>query len=163
MDLHPDTVSTLEMGRTFEELVRKFNEAANEEAGDHFTPREVIRLMVDLIFLPDNDTLRKKGAVRTLFDPAAGTGGMLSEAAKYMRELNPDARLIIFGQDYNPEAYAICGSDMLIKGEDIANIQLGDSLGDGKTADAFPRPEVRLHARQSPFRREVGIGRGHCP
>jgi len=82
VDLHPNVVSNLEMGRSFEELVRKFNEAANEEAGDHFTPREVIRLMVDLIFLPDNDLLRKKGAVRTLFDPAAGTGGMLSEAAK---------------------------------------------------------------------------------
>ena len=78
VDLHPNVVSNLEMGRSFEELVRKFNEAANEEAGDHFTPREVIRLMVDLIFLPDNDLLRRKGAVRTLFDPAAGTGGMLS-------------------------------------------------------------------------------------
>jgi len=84
IDLHPNAVSNLEMGRTFEELVRKFNEAANEEAGDHFTPREVIRLMVDLLFLPDNDILRKKGAVRTLFDPAAGTGGMLPEAAKYL-------------------------------------------------------------------------------
>ncbi len=138
VDLHPNVASNLEMGRSFEELVRKFNEAANEEAGDHFTPREVIRLMVDLIFLPDNDLLRKKGAVRTLFDPAAGTGGMLSEAAKYLRELNPDATLVISGQDYNAEAYAICGSDMLIKGEEIDKIQYGDSLGDGKTFDAFP-------------------------
>jgi type I restriction enzyme M protein len=110
-----------------------------------------IRLMVDLIFLPDNDTLRKKGAVRTLFDPAAGTGGMLSEAAKYMRELNPDAKLVIFGQDYNPEAYAICGSDMLIKGEDIDNIQLGDSLGDGKTADAFPGQKFDYMLANPPF------------
>ncbi|MGI8741663.1 MAG: type I restriction-modification system subunit M [Bryobacteraceae bacterium] len=149
--LHPNIVSNLEMGRTFEELVRKFNEAANEEAGDHFTPREVIRLMVDLLFLPDNDILRKKGAVRTLFDPAAGTGGMLSEAAKYMRELNPDAKLVIFGQDYNAEAYAICGSDMLIKGEEIDKIQLGDSLGDGKTFDAFPAKKFDYMLANPPF------------
>ncbi len=139
------------MGRSFEELVRKFNEAANEEAGDHFTPREVIRLMVDLIFLPDNDLLRKKGAVRTLYDPAAGTGGMLSEAAKYLRELNPDAKLVIFGQDYNAEAYAICGSDMLIKGEEIDNIQPGDSLGDGKTFDAFPGKKFDYMLANPPF------------
>jgi type I restriction enzyme M protein len=139
------------MGRSFEELVRKFNEAANEEAGDHFTPREVIRLMVDLIFLPDNDLLRRKGAVRTLFDPAAGTGGMLSEAAKYLRELNPDAKLVIFGQDYNAEAYAICGSDMLIKGEEIDNIQFGDSLGDGKTFDAFPGKKFDYMLANPPF------------
>jgi type I restriction enzyme M protein len=151
IDLHPNTVSNLEMGRTFEELVRKFNEAANEEAGDHFTPREVIRLMVDLLFLPDNDILRRKGAVRTLFDPAAGTGGMLSEAAKYMRELNPDAKLVIFGQDYNAEAYAICGSDMLIKGEEIDNIQFGDSLGDGKTSDAFPGKKFDYMLANPPF------------
>ena len=151
VDLHPDTVSNLEMGRGFEELVRKFNEAANEEAGDHFTPREVIRLMVDLIFLPDNDLLRQKGAVRTLFDPAAGTGGMLSEAAKYMRELNPDAKLVLFGQDYNSEAYAICGSDMLIKGEEIDNIQPGDSLGDGKTFDAFPTKKFDYMLANPPF------------
>jgi len=94
--------------------------------------------MLDLLFLPDNDILRKKIAVRTLFDPAAGTGGMLSEAAKYMRELNPDATLVLFGQDFNPEAYAICGSEMFIKGEEIEKIQFGDSLGDGRTSDAFP-------------------------
>ena len=151
VDLHPNVVSNLEMGRSFEELVRKFNEAANEEAGDHFTPREVIRLMVDLIFLPDNDLLRRKGAVRTLYDPAAGTGGMLSEAAKYLRELNPDAKLVIFGQDYNAEAYAICGSDMLIKGEEIDNIQSGDSLGDGKTFDAFPDKKFDYMLANPPF------------
>ena len=151
VDLHPNVVSNLEMGRSFEELVRKFNEAANEEAGDHFTPREVIRLMVDLIFLPDNDLLRKKGAVRTLYDPAAGTGGMLSEAAKYLRELNPDATLVISGQDYNAEAYAICGSDMLIKGEEIDKIQYGDSLGDGKTFDAFPDKKFDYMLANPPF------------
>jgi type I restriction enzyme M protein len=106
---------------------------------------------VDLIFLPDNDLLRKKGAVRTLFDPAAGTGGMLSEAAKYLRELNPDAKLVIFGQDYNAEAYAICGSDMLIKGEEIDKIQYGDSLGDGKTSDAFPGKKFDYMLANPPF------------
>jgi type I restriction enzyme M protein len=151
VDLHPDKVSNLEMGRTFEELVRKFNEAANEEAGDHFTPREVIRLMVDLLFLPDDDILSKKGVVRTVFDPAAGTGGMLSESANYMREMHPDAKLILFGQDYNAEAFAICGSDMLIKGEDIENIQFGDSLGDGKTFDAFPDKKFDYMLANPPF------------
>jgi type I restriction enzyme M protein len=151
VDLHPNVVSNLDMGRSFEELVRKFNEAANEDAGDHFTPREVIRLMVDLIFEPDNNLLRQKCAVRTLFDPAAGTGGMLSEAAKYMRELNPEAKLVLFGQDFDPEGYAICGSDMLIKGEEIDNIRLGDSLGDGKTFDAFPGKKFDYMLANPPF------------
>lgn len=151
VDLHPNVVSNLDMGRSFEELVRKFNEAANEDAGDHFTPREVIRLMVDLIFEPDNNLLRQKGAVRTLFDPAAGTGGMLSEAAKYLRELNPEAKLVLFGQDFDPEGYAICGSDMLIKGEEIDNIRLGDSLGDGKTFDAFPGKKFDYMLANPPF------------
>ncbi|HEU0141664.1 MAG: SAM-dependent DNA methyltransferase [Bryobacterales bacterium] len=151
VDLHPDRVSNLEMGRTFEELVRKFNEAANEEAGDHFTPREVIRLMVDLLFGPDDDALTRKNVVKTLFDPAAGTGGMLSEASKYIRELNPDATLVLFGQDYNPEAYAICGSDMLMKGEDIDHIAFGDSLGDGRTSDAFPDTKFDYMLANPPF------------
>ena len=92
IDLHPDKVSNIEMGYVFEELIRRFNEASNEEAGDHFTPREVIRLMVNLIFAPDNDVLTTKGIVKTLYDPAAGTGGMLSVSENYLRELNPDAR-----------------------------------------------------------------------
>ena len=128
IDLHPDRVSNIEMGYIFEELIRKFNEASNEEAGDHFTPREVIRLMVDLIFMPDDDVLRTPGIVKTLFDPACGTGGMLSVAEEYVRELNPDARLEVFGQDFNPQAYAICGSDMLIKGHNIDHIAFGDSF-----------------------------------
>ena len=107
------------MGYIFEELIRRFNEASNEEAGDHFTPREVIRLMVNLIFMPDSDVLTTRGIVKTLYDPACGTGGMLSVAEDYVRELNPDARLEVFGQDYNAQAYAICGSDMMIKGQDI--------------------------------------------
>ena len=130
IDLHPDKVTNLEMGYIFEELIRKFNEASNEEAGDHFTPREVIRLMVNLIFLPDSDILIKKGIVRTLCDPTCGTGGMLSVSEEYLRELNPDANLEVFGQDYNDQAYAICGSDMLIKGENIDNIHFGNSFTD---------------------------------
>jgi len=128
IDLHPDRVSNIEMGYIFEELIRKFNEASNEEAGDHFTPREVIRLMVNLLFLPDNDVLTTKGIVKTLFDPACGTGGMLSIAEEYVRELNPDATVEVFGQDFNPQAYAICGSDMMIKGQDIDHIAFGDSF-----------------------------------
>jgi len=106
IDLHPDKVSNIEMGYIFEELIRRFNEASNEEAGDHFTPREVIRLMVNLIFAPDNDTLTTKSIVKTLYDPAAGTGGMLSVSEEYLRELNPDATLEVFAQDYNPHSYA---------------------------------------------------------
>ncbi len=128
IDLHPDKVSNIEMGYIFEELIRRFNEASNEEAGDHFTPREVIRLMVNLIFAPDNDTLTTRGIVKTLYDPAAGTGGMLSVSEEYLRELNPDAILEVFAQDYNPQSYAICGSDMMIKGESLDNIRFGDSF-----------------------------------
>lgn len=139
IDLHPDIVSNLEMGYIFEELIRKFNEASNEEAGDHFTPREVIRLMVNLIFDPDDETLTKPGIVRTMYDPAAGTGGMLSVSEEYLRELNESARLIVFGQDYNDQAYAVCGSDMMIKGQEMDNIAFGDSFTDdhhpGKTFD----------------------------
>jgi type I restriction enzyme M protein len=139
IDLHPDTVPNIEMGYIFEELIRKFSELSNEEAGDHFTPREVIRLMVDLIFLPDNDVLRTKGIIKTLYDLACGTGGMLSVSEDYLRELNPDARLEVFGQDYNAQVYAICGSDMMIKGQNMDNIYLGDSFTDdhfkGKTFD----------------------------
>lgn len=130
IDLHPETVSNIEMGYIFEELIRRFNEASNEEAGDHFTPREVIRLMVNLIFAPDSGILTTRGIVKTLFDPACGTGGMLSVSEEYVRELNPDANLQVFGQDYNDQAYAICGSDMMIKGQNIENIQFGDSFTD---------------------------------
>lgn len=130
IDLHPDTVPNIEMGYIFEELIRRFNEASNEEAGDHFTPREVIRLMVDLIFMFDEDVLTTKGIVKTVYDPAAGTGGMLSVAEDYVRDLNPDAQLEVFGQDFNPQSYAICGSDMLIKGKNIDHIAFGDVFTD---------------------------------
>ena len=128
VDLHPDIVPNYEMGQIFEELIRRFNEASNEEAGDHFTPREVIRLMVDLIFDPDDKVLTTPGIIKTLYDPACGTGGMLSVAEEYLNELNPGSRLQVFGQDYNDQAYAICGSDMMIKGHSMENIRFGNSF-----------------------------------
>jgi type I restriction enzyme M protein len=134
IDLHPDRVSNLEMGYIFEELIRRFNEASNEEAGDHFTPREVIRLMVNLLFNPDGDILTRKGIIKTEYDPSCGTGGMLSVSEEYVRELNPGARLEVFGQDYNAQAYAICGSDMMIRGQNIDHIQFGNSFTEDKFA-----------------------------
>lgn len=147
IDLHPDRVSNIEMGYVFEELIRRFNEAANETAGDHFTPREVIRLMVNLLFEPDSDILTKKGIVKTLLDPACGTGGMLSVADEYLRELNPDARLEAFGQDHNHESYAVCGSDMLIKGQNIEHIVFGSSF----TKDGFSRERFDYMLANPPF------------
>ncbi len=147
IDLHPDAVSNIEMGYIFEELIRKFNEASNEKAGDHFTPREVIRLMVNVLFSPDNDVLTTKGIIKTLYDPACGTGGMLSVSAEYLRELNPDAGLEVFGQDYNDQAYAICGSDMMIKGQDISHIHFGDSFID----DPFSAKKFDYMLANPPF------------
>jgi type I restriction enzyme M protein len=122
----------------FEELIRKFAEASNETAGEHFTPREVIRLMVDLLFIEDEETLTKKGIVRTLYDPAAGTGGMLSVAEEYLRELNADAELKVYGQELNSESYAICKSDMMIKGQDPEHIVRGNSFSeDGHSGRKF--------------------------
>ncbi len=130
VDLHPDQVSNSQMGLVFEELIRKFAEISNETAGEHFTPREVIRLMVNLLFIEDDDVLAKPGVVRTIYDPTAGTGGMLSVAGEYLHEHNPDARLTMFGQELNPESYAICKADMLIKGQDVANITFGNTFSD---------------------------------
>jgi type I restriction enzyme M protein len=132
VDLHPEKISSIEMGYMFEELIRKFAELSNETAGEHFTPREVIRLMVDLLFLNDRDILTKKGIVKTIYDCCAGTGGMLSVAEEYLNELNPDARLEVFGQELNPESYAICKSDMLIKGQNPTNIKKGNSISEDK-------------------------------
>jgi type I restriction enzyme M protein len=134
VDLHPDKVSSMEMGYMFEELIRKFAEISNETAGEHFTPREVIRLMIDLLFLNDRDILTKKGIVKTIYDCCAGTGGMLSVAEEYLAELNPDARLEVFGQELNPESYAICKSDMLIKGQNPVNIKKGNSISEDHLA-----------------------------
>ncbi len=130
VDLHPEKVSNMQMGSVFEELIRKFAEISNETAGEHFTPREVIRLMVNLIFIEDDDILSKPGVVRTIYDPTAGTGGMLSVAGEYLAEHNPQARLTVFGQELNPESYAICKADMLIKGQDVANIAIGNTLSE---------------------------------
>jgi len=113
IDLHPDKVSNLEMGYLYEELIRRFSELSNETAGEHFTPREVIRLMVNLLFIEDEDLLTKPGIVKTMLDPACGTGGMLSVAEDHLRSLNPDARLQVFGQELNAETYAVCRSDMI--------------------------------------------------
>ena len=134
INLSPKAISNLQMGYLFEELVRKFNEQANEEAGDHFTPREVIRLMVQLLFTGE-DGIYEKGIYRSVYDPTAGTGGMLSESEKFIcgdgltSGLNPDANIELFGQEYNPESYAICCSDLLIKDEPINNLIYGDTLG----------------------------------
>ena len=130
IDLHPLTVSNAQMGAVFEELIRKFAELSNETAGEHFTPREVIRLMVNLLFIEDDEGLSRPGVVRSLYDPTAGTGGMLSVAGEHLEELNPDARLVMFGQELNAESYAICKADMLIKGQDIANIIFGNTLSE---------------------------------
>ena len=138
IDLHPDVVSNAEMGAVFEELIRKFAELSNETAGEHFTPREVIRLMVNLLFIEDDAALTKPGVVRSLYDPTAGTGGMLSVAGEHLTSLNPDARLVMYGQELNPESYAICKADMLIKGQDIANIIFGNTLSaDGLNGKVF--------------------------
>ena len=128
VNLSPSKLSNLEMGYLFEELVRKFNEQANEEAGDHFTPREVIRLMVNLVFCDETDVF-KQGIYRSVYDPTLGTGGMLSVSEEHIKKQNPEANLGLFGQEYNPESYAICCSDLLIKDEPIDHIIYGDTLG----------------------------------
>ncbi|MHB1836962.1 MAG: type I restriction-modification system subunit M [Solirubrobacteraceae bacterium] len=130
LDLHPDVVSNIEMGYIYEELIRRFSELSNETAGEHFTPREVIRLMVNLLFIDDEDVLTKPGIVKTLYDPACGTGGMLSVAEDHLRELNPQARLEVFGQELNAETYATCRSDMMLKGQDASHIAYGNSFSE---------------------------------
>lgn len=141
LDLSPDRVDNLQMGYLFEELIRIGAEQANEEAGEHFTPREVIRLMVNLLFHAD-DQLSQPGIVRTIYDPACGTGGMLSVAEQYIREQNAQARVLLYGQDLNDEAWAVCRSDLLIKNEEADNIRLGNIF----TEDAFPSgEESRFH------------------
>lgn len=130
VDLHPDVVSGTDMGYIFEELIRKFAESNNAAAGDHFTPREVIKLMVNLLFHTDDDALAKPGVVRTIYDPAAGTGGMLSTAYDHLVAMNETARPVLYGQEINPRSYAMCKSDMIIKGQDVDNIYFGDTLTD---------------------------------
>ena len=132
VDLHPDKVDNIQMGYIFEDLIRRFNEQSNETAGDYFTPREVVRLMVDIIFDPDDEILTQPGVVRKLLDPACGTGGMLSEAQRHLLSHNQKADLWTFGQDFNPRAYAIAASDMLMKGNGNSDIRFGDTFTDDK-------------------------------
>ncbi len=139
VNLHPDAVPNAQMGLIFENLIRRFNELANETAGDHFTPREVIRLMVNILFIDDGELLATPGTVRTLLDPACGTGGMLAEAQNYLREHHPEARLFVYGQDYNKRAFATAASDMLMKQVDHNgggdNIRFGDSFTEDRFDD----------------------------
>ena len=131
-------MDSMEMGYVFEELIRRFSEQSNETAGEHFTPREVIKLMVNILFISDNEILTKEGFEKTLYDPACGTGGMLSVAEKHLKEFNPNAKLEVFGQEINPESYAICKSDMLIKSQNPANIKYGNSFtNDGLENEKF--------------------------
>ncbi|WP_246675047.1 class I SAM-dependent DNA methyltransferase [Mesorhizobium sp. B2-5-3] len=147
IDLHPNKVDNHQMGLIFEELIRKFAELSNETAGEHFTPREVIRLMVNLLFVEDDAILSKPGVVRTIYDPAAGTGGMLSVAGEYLLEHNDKASLVMYGQELNSESYAICKADMLIKGQNVGNIIRDNTLSD----DGHPHEKFDYMLSNPPF------------
>ena len=140
-------MSSMEMGYAFEHLIRKFAEQSNETAGEHFTPREVIKLMVNMLFNEDSDILTKEGIVKTLYDPACGTGGMLSVGEQHVKELNPNAELKVFGQEINPESYAICKSDMLIKGQNPSNIKFGNTF----TVDGLEDEQFDYMLSNPPF------------
>ncbi|MFW0120082.1 type I restriction-modification system subunit M [Rothia sp. P5764] len=146
VDLHPDRVSNEQMGNIFEELIRKFAEASNETAGEHFTPREVIELMVTLL-LADDEDLRTDYIVREVYDPTAGTGGMLSVAEEKIKAINPNADVILLGQELNPESYAICKADMVVKGQEVDSIVLGNTL----TAPAFEGRTFHFGLSNPPF------------
>ncbi|MDF8331437.1 class I SAM-dependent DNA methyltransferase [Aeromonas salmonicida] len=147
VDLSPETVDNYHMGLVFEELIRKFAESSNETAGEHFTPRDIVRLTTSLVFAADDEALTTAGVVRTIYDPTAGTGGFLSCGMEYLHELNPAARLATFGQELNPESFAICKADMLIKGQDISNIKLGNTLSD----DQLPQEKFDYCLSNPPF------------
>ncbi len=148
-DLHPNKISNLEMGYIFEEIIRRFSEAHNEDAGQHYTPREVIELMVNILFNSDNDILTENVA-KTIYDPACGTGGMLSVAEDYLKKINSSAKLLPFGQEINDETFAICKADMLIKGNDADNIKNGNTLSD----DQFKGEKFDYILSNPPFGRE---------
>lgn len=137
-DLSPEAISNHDMGLVFEELIRRFAESSNETAGEHFTPRDIVRLTTSLVLMEDDDALTEPGIIRTIYDPTAGTGGFLSSGMEYVHELNPEAVMRAFGQELNPESYAICKGDMLIKGQDVSRIKLGNTLSDDQLyADRF--------------------------
>lgn len=147
VDLSPETVPNEEMGHIFEELIRKFAEASNETAGEHFTPRDVIELMVDILLAPESDTLAKANVVRSVYDPTAGTGGMLSVAEDHIRSANPTATLTLAGQEINPQSYAICKADMTVKGQSVDAIYFGDTL----TNDGHPDATFSYGLSNPPF------------
>lgn len=149
-DLHPDKISNIEMGYIFEEIIRRFSEAHNEDAGQHYTPREVIELMVNILFYDDSELLSGDAPIKTLYDPACGTGGMLTVAEDYLRRLNSNAQLICFGQEINPQTYAICKSDILIKGANADYIKEGNTLSD----DMFSEDKFDYILSNPPFGRE---------
>lgn len=148
-DLHPSKISNLEMGYIFEEIIRRFSEAHNEDAGQHYTPREVIELMVNILFNDDSDILTSNIA-KTIYDPACGTGGMLSVASDYLTRMNNSAELICFGQEINEQTFAICKADMLIKGASADNIKNGNTLSD----DQFGGEHFDYIISNPPFGRE---------
>ena len=147
IDLHPGVVPNEMMGQTFEDLIRRFAEDSNETAGEHFTPRDVIRLIAQCLFNEDSEVLTQKGIIRSLYDPTAGTGGMLSVGENMLHEMNANAVLRLFGQELNDESYAICKGDMLIKGQDPNNVRLGNTL----SADAFPDDKFDYGLSNPPF------------
>lgn len=149
-DFHPSKVSNLEMGYVFEEIIRRFSEAHNEDAGQHYTPREVIRLMVNILFCDDSDLLAGNNVVKTVYDPACGTGGMLSVSEEYLHELNAGAKLMAFGQEINDQTFAICQADMLIKGNDASLIKNGNTL----SGDAYSEQTFDYIISNPPFGRE---------
>ena len=149
-NLHPDVISNLEMGYIFEEIIRRFSESHNEDAGQHYTPREVIRLMVNILFYDDSSTLSGKNIARTIYDPACGTGGMLSVAEEYLHELNSSTELMSFGQELNDQTFAICKADMLIKGNNADFIKDGNTL----SGDQFEGQKFDYIISNPPFGRE---------
>ncbi|QKJ85574.1 N-6 DNA methylase [Paramixta manurensis] len=146
-DLSPKAISNHEMGLVFEELIRRFAESSNETAGEHFTPRDIVRLTTSLVFKEDDEVLSKNGIIRTIYDPTVGTGGFLSSGMEYVHELNPNAVIRAFGQELNPESYAICKADMLIKGMDMSRIKLGDTLSN----DQLPQDRFDYMLSNPPF------------
>jgi len=146
-DLSPKLISNHEMGLVFEELIRRFAESSNETAGEHFTPRDIVRLTTSLVFMEDDDALSKDGIIRTIYDPTAGTGGFLSSGMEYVHELNPNAVMRAFGQELNPESWAICKGDMLIKGQDVSLIKLGNTLSN----DQLPKDRFDYMLSNPPF------------